>query len=79
MDMVDLSRREDKLSRNELHDLIRRHYLRTGSDLAKQILDDWANRVEEFIQVMPIEYKHVLHEEQMARLKEKIAAVSRDY
>ena len=79
MDMVELSLVEDKVSRNELHDLIRRHYLRTGSDLAKQILDDWANRVEEFIQVMPIEYKHVLHEEQMARLKEKIAAVSRDY
>ncbi|MBO4451973.1 MAG: glutamate synthase large subunit [Bacteroidaceae bacterium] len=79
MDMVELSLVEDNVSRNELHDLIRRHYLRTGSELAKQMLDDWSKYVEEFIQVMPIEYKHVLHEEQMARLKEKIAAVSRDY
>ena len=79
MDMVELSLVEDNVSRNELHDLIRRHYLRTGSELAKQMLDDWSKYVEDFIQVMPIEYKHVLHEEQMARLKEKIAAVSRDY
>ena len=79
MDMVELSLVEDSVSRNELHDLIRRHYLRTGSELAKQMLDDWSKYVDEFIQVMPIEYKHVLQEEQMARLKEKIAAVSRDY
>ena len=79
MDMVELSLVEDSVSRNELHDLIRRHYLRTGSELAKQMLDDWSKYVDEFIQVMPIEYKHVLQEEQMARLKQKIAAVSRDY
>ena len=79
MDMVELSLVEDSVSRNELHDLIRRHYLRTGSELPKQMLDDWSKYVDEFIQVMPIEYKHVLQEEQMARLKEKIAAVSRDY
>ena len=43
------------------------------------MLDDWNRYVEEFIQVVPIEYKRVLQEEQMAKLKQKIAEVQRDF
>ena len=43
------------------------------------MLDDWNRYVGDFIQVTPIEYKRVLQEEQMAKLREKIDAVSRDY
>ena len=43
------------------------------------MLDDWQRYVEDFIQVTPIEYKRVLQEEQMAKLKEKIDNVQRDY
>jgi glutamate synthase (NADPH/NADH) large chain len=43
------------------------------------MLDNWQQYIEEFIQVVPIEYKRVLHEEQMARLHEKIADIQRDY
>jgi glutamate synthase (NADPH/NADH) large chain len=43
------------------------------------MLDDWHRYIEDFIQVVPIEYKRVLHEEQMARLHEKIADIQRDY
>jgi len=79
MDMVELSLVEDGVSRKELLELIRQHYLHTGSALAGRMLDDWHRYIEDFIQVTPIEYKRVLQEEQMARLREKIAGVQRDY
>ncbi len=79
MDMVELSLVEDSVSRKELLELIRQHYLHTGSALAGRMLDDWQHCVEDFIQVVPIEYKRVLQEEQMAKLHEKIADIQRDY
>ena len=60
MDMVEISLVEDGLDRKELHELIRQHYLYTGSHLARTILDDWNRYVDDFIKVIPIEYKHVL-------------------
>ena len=79
MDMVELGLVEDSVSRKELLELIRQHYLHTGSALAGRMLDDWNRYIEDFIQVVPIEYKRVLQEEQMARLHEKIADIQRDY
>ncbi len=79
MDMVELSLVEDGVSRKELLELIRQHYLHTGSALAGRMLDDWHRYIEDFIQVTPIEYKRVLEEEKMAKLKEKIENVQRDY
>ena len=79
MDMVEINLVEDTVSRKELLELIRQHYLHTGSALAGRMLDDWGRYVEDFIQIVPIEYKRVLQEEQMARLSQKIAEVQRDY
>ena len=79
MDMVELGLIEDSVSRKELLELIRQHYLHTGSALAGRMLDDWQRVVQDFIQVVPIEYKRVLEEEKMARLHEKIADIQRDY
>ncbi|MCR5714589.1 MAG: glutamate synthase large subunit [Bacteroidales bacterium] len=79
MDMVEINLVEDAQYRKELHELIRQHYLYTGSKLARTMLDDWPRYVEDFIQVMPIEYKRVLQEEQMKKLQQKIADVQRDY
>lgn len=79
MEMVELSLIEDSASRKELHELIRQHYLYTGSQLARTMLDDWNRYVDDFIQVTPIEYKRVLAEEQMRKLQQKIAEVQRDY
>ena len=79
MDMVELSLVEDSVSRKELLELIRQHYLHTGSALAGRMLDDWHRYIEDFIQIVPIEYKRVLEEEKMARLHEKIADIQRDY
>ncbi len=79
MDMVEINLVEDTVSRKELLELIRQHYLHTGSALAGRMLDDWQRYIEDFIQIVPIEYKRVLQEEQMARLSQKIAEVQRDY
>ncbi|MBR4533472.1 MAG: glutamate synthase large subunit [Bacteroidaceae bacterium] len=79
MDMVELSLVEDSISRKELLELIRQHYLHTGSALAGRMLDDWHRYIDDFIQVVPIEYKRVLQEEQNKKLQEKIANIQRDY
>ena len=79
MDMVEINLVEETSRRKELHELIRQHYLYTGSKLARTMLDNWQRYVEDFIQVVPIEYKRVLHEEQMRKLQQKIADVQRDY
>ena len=79
MDMVELSLVEDSVSRKELLELIRQHYLHTGSALAGRMLDDWQRVIQDFIQVVPIEYKRVLQEEQNKKLQEKIANIQRDY
>ncbi len=79
MDMVEINLVEDSNYRKELHELIRQHYLYTGSKLARTMLDDWNRYVEDFIQVVPIEYKRVLQEEQVKKLQQKIADMQRDY
>ena len=79
MEMVELSLIEEASYRKELHELIRQHYLYTGSKLARTMLDDWPRYADQFIQVVPIEYKKVLQEEQMRKLQQKIAEMQRDY
>ena len=79
MDMVEINLVEESSHRKELHELIRQHYLYTGSKLARTMLDDWARYIEDFIQVVPIEYKRVLQEEQVKKLQQKIADMQRDY
>ena len=73
MDQVEINLVEEASARKELHELIRQHYLYTGSALARRMLDDWNRYIEDFIQVTPIEYKRVLEEEKMRLLQEKIA------
>ena len=79
MDMVEINLVEDSPSRKELLELVRQHYLHTGSALAGRMLDDWQRSLSDFIQVVPIEYKRVLQEEQMARLQHRIADIQREY
>ena len=79
MEMVELSLIEDSTARKELHELIRKHYHYTGSHLAGKILDSWDKQVDQFIRIVPIEYKKVLQEEQMKKLQQKIEEMQRDY
>ena len=79
MDMVEINLVESNVYRKELHELIRQHYLYTGSRLARTMLDDWSRYVVDFIQVVPIEYKKVLQEEQMRKLRRKIEDMQSEY
>ena len=42
------------------------------------MLDDWDNYVGQFIKVIPIEYKKVLHDEKVAKLQQRIASMQTD-
>ena len=79
MQMVELSLIEDRTDNRELKDLITAHYQYTQSPKAKRILDNWNEYVDKFIQVIPIEYKKVLHDEKIEAVKKKIAQVEFDY
>ncbi|MDR1602374.1 MAG: glutamate synthase large subunit [Tannerella sp.] len=79
MEMVELSLIEDNITRKELYGLITRHHQYTGSQLAWKMIGQWDNYVEEFIKIVPIEYKKVLQEEQMKKLQQKIAEMQHDY
>jgi glutamate synthase (NADPH/NADH) large chain len=46
----------------ELKDMIQRHYLYTGSTVAKFVLEDFENQLQHFVKVFPTDYKKVLLE-----------------
>ncbi len=79
MEMVELSLIEDMSDNRELKDLITAHYKHTQSPLAKRMLDNWAEYVDQFIKVVPIEYKKVLQQEKLEAISKKIDQVERDY
>ena len=79
MEMIELGLIEEKARMEELKSLIAEHRKLTGSALAARMLEHWSEYAEDFIQVTPIEYKRVLHEEQLRKLNEKIDNVQMDY
>lgn len=62
MGMVELEALEAEEDINELKTLIENHLKYTGSDVAKAALDNWAEAVQQFVKVMPTDYKRVLQE-----------------
>ena len=79
LDMVEISLVDDKLDRKELHELVRQHYLYTGSNQARTLLDDWNRSLDDFVKVIPIEYKHVLEQERLRALAEKVQNLQIQY
>ena len=57
--MVDLTPVEEKFA-EELHDIVQRHHEETGSEVAGELLADWAAALPRFTQVMPGDFKRVL-------------------
>lgn len=78
MEMVELSLIEDMADNRELYRIIGNHYKYTRSALAAKMLDNWQEYVDQFIKVIPFEYKKVLHDEKMEKLQRKIAQLERD-
>ncbi len=76
MEMVELSLIEELADERELHRLISNHYKYTRSPLAGRMLNDWATYRDQFIKVIPIEYKKVLHDQKAQRLQRRIASIT---
>ena len=55
-----------------LKTLIENHCLLTNSNIAEKILNQWDTELENFVKVMPIEYKRALNE--MKNIKKKEVA-----
>ncbi|MDA9636642.1 glutamate synthase large subunit [SAR86 cluster bacterium] len=62
MDTFELEKVDVKEDIAELKNLIERHLDYTGSEIAKNILNDWAEQIKLFTKVMPTDYKRVLAE-----------------
>jgi len=78
MGMVEISLVEKLPDIRELRDMIQKHYRYTGSQRAREVLDDWETYLPKFIKIMPYEYKRVLEEEKLEALKRKIEEVETD-
>jgi glutamate synthase (NADPH/NADH) large chain/glutamate synthase (ferredoxin) len=46
----------------EVHELVAEHFERTGSPVAKRVLDEWDALRSSFVKVFPKDYKRVLSE-----------------
>jgi glutamate synthase (NADPH/NADH) large chain len=60
VEMVDLDAVDTDEDIAELHDLIERHQQVTGSMVAEKLLADWPAVLQQFVKVMPIDYKRAL-------------------
>ena len=78
MGMVELSLVEDLNDKKELTDLIAKHFELTGSVIAEKILSNMDDYMERFIKIIPYEYKKVLNEIQIEKIRLKLAEVERD-
>lgn len=54
---------ESAAERQMLADFIEQHLDATGSPVARQMLDSWADTVTRFVKVMPHDYQRVLDAE----------------
>jgi glutamate synthase domain-containing protein 3 len=62
LDMVELEDVDDENYIRELHELVSTHSETTGSVVAVRLLEDWSAALEQFRQVMPVDYRRVLRE-----------------
>ncbi|MOA29505.1 Glutamate synthase [NADPH] large chain [compost metagenome] len=74
LSMVAVEKVTDEARQQELYDLIKEHYEYTGSPKAKVILNNWARRVEDFVMVIPFEYRKI--QVQLDRTKNQAAILS---
>ncbi len=72
-DLVDLeSMNQDDIGL--VYDLIEKHHKLTESRVAKEVLEDWGNKISCFVKVMPIEYRRVLaHQAEIAERAQRLA------
>jgi glutamate synthase (NADPH/NADH) large chain len=69
MGMVELEKVEADEDSAELRELIEKHRDLTGSTVANHVLANWDDVVQQFVKVMPTDYKRVLQEQKAAELR----------
>jgi glutamate synthase (NADPH/NADH) large chain len=70
--MVELSGLDNEEDEDFVKDMIRKHVYWTGSEYAKNILDNWAETRRKFIKVLPVEYKRALQQMKLAELDKRL-------
>lgn len=70
--MVAVEQVIDERRIEELHTLIKEHYKYTGSTRAGVILNNWQRRLEDFIMVIPFEYRKILAKIDMHQKSEDV-------
>jgi glutamate synthase (NADPH/NADH) large chain len=73
--MVELEKMDQPEDIAELHELITAHQAGTGSTVGRQILDDWQNTVQQFVKVMPIDYRRAIEERKKAAMEKDMPEV----
>jgi len=76
--LVELSPLNDKEYTDELQGMINKHLMYTNSRLDEKILVNWNDYIERFVKVIPFEYKKVLQEIKLERIKQMIAQTEDD-
>ena len=56
--------------------LLKKHLFHTGSERAKEILDNWAEYLPKFIKVMPVDYRMALEQMQAKRNVQRAVAAA---
>ncbi|MEX2168009.1 MAG: glutamate synthase-related protein [Pirellulales bacterium] len=67
--MVELEEPVDDEDMDELRELITLHHNYTGSNVAAEILDGWNEYLPQFVKVMPTDYKRVLEQSRVSKLR----------
>ncbi|MEX0600507.1 MAG: glutamate synthase large subunit, partial [Rhodothermales bacterium] len=60
IEMVDLEEVTDPADITELREMVENHYRYTDSKTARWVLENWEASLEEFVKVMPVEYRNAL-------------------
>ena len=76
MEMVELERLEDPEERRQVRRMVERHLKLTGSAPARTVLTDWDKSADDFVKVMPTDYKRVLHERSAAGKTDRLVVAA---
>jgi glutamate synthase (NADPH/NADH) large chain len=66
--MVELTPVENRIEQDFIQEYLHKHVSHTGSEVAKNILDNWDEYLPKFVKVMPLEYKRALEEMKLKAL-----------
>ncbi|KAL6612249.1 NADH/NADPH, small subunit of glutamate synthase [Neocallimastix californiae] len=76
MELVGLEQLEESEEIEFLKNTLTKHVEYTGSSKAKTLLEDWENTLNDFVKVMPVDYKKIL-EKKKTKVQEEAASAKK--